>query len=282
MTHLAEYENPSFTQINSTIEELHIERQPDEPSGKLRGAVRNALDSAFRYNSVEKIVESLVTLSSSVDTHVSGWAKQTLETLHMRSPTSLKVALAAVRHGKNMTLGEALQMEMGIATAYCVSHIYQSSVFDVIIISFFIFILFQSGASPDFCTGISAVLIDKIQGRPAWSPENFEDVSPEILEGFFSNDSSYRAQMPRLSLPDTLLNHSINPMVFALPSESKIVELIRLSCQDGPVSLSRLLSDMQSLIKAKPGTKDKIIDVVHRRCRVVDDQGTTSVAWEEQ
>lgn len=71
-------------------------------------------------------------------------------------------------------------------------------------------------------------------------------------------------------------------MAFALPSESKIVELIRSSCQDGPVSLSRLVSDMESLIKEKLGTEEKIIDVVHRRCQVVGDQGTTIVAWKEQ
>lgn len=103
------------------------------------GVVRNALDSAFQHNSVEKIVKSLATLSSSPDTHVSGWAKQTLETLHMRSPTSLKVALAAIRRGKNMSLRDALQMEMGIATAYCVSHKPQRSVIDVIILFYCIF-----------------------------------------------------------------------------------------------------------------------------------------------
>lgn len=122
MTRLAEYENPSYTQINCTIEELHSECQPDEPPGKLMGAVRNALDSAFQHNSVENILDSLATFSSSPDTRVSEWAKQTLETLRMRSPTSLKVALAAIRRGVNMSLRDALQMEMGIATAYCVSH----------------------------------------------------------------------------------------------------------------------------------------------------------------
>jgi 3-hydroxyisobutyryl-CoA hydrolase len=258
MARLAEYENPTLDQINCTIEELHSERQPDEPSGKLMGAVRNVLDSAFRHSSVEKIFESLATLSSSPDTRVGGWAKQTLETLHMRSPTSLKVALAAIRRGVNMSLQDALQMEMGIATAYC------------------------SGASSDFCTGISALLIDKIQGRPAWSPDRVGDVSPEILDRFFSDDSGYRSKMPRLSFPDTPLDHSVDPMAFALPSESKILDLIRLSCKDGPVPLSRILSDMDSLIKQKLGTQEKVVDVVHRRCQVVDDQGSTIVSWKEQ
>jgi len=136
MARLAEYENPSFDQINCTIEELHSERQPDEPSGKLMGAVRNALDSAFRHNSVEEILESLEALTSSADIRVGGWAKQTLEILHMRSPTSLKVALAAIRRGGDMSLRDALQMEMGIATAYCVSHTPPRSVFDVDILLF--------------------------------------------------------------------------------------------------------------------------------------------------
>lgn len=69
-------------------------------------------------------------------------------------------------------------------------------------------------------------------------------------------------------------------MAFALPSESKIVELIRSSCKDGPVSLSHLLSDMGNLIKDKSGTKEKIIDVVQRRCQV--DESATIVAWKEQ
>jgi 3-hydroxyisobutyryl-CoA hydrolase len=76
---------------------------------------------AFRHDTVEEIVEDVTKLTSSSDDAVAKWASETLNTLHMRSPTSLKVALEAVRRGKKMTLLQALQMEMGIATAYCVS-----------------------------------------------------------------------------------------------------------------------------------------------------------------
>lgn len=124
--------------------------------------------------------------------------------------------------------------------------------------------------------------MDKIKGRPAWSPDRIEDVSPEILDRFFSSDSVYRSQMPRLSLPDSLLDHSINHTTFALPSEAKIMEFIRSSCENGPVSLPELLSDMESFVKQKLGTEEKILDVVHRRCQVVDNQGTTIVVWKEQ
>ncbi|KIJ69173.1 hypothetical protein HYDPIDRAFT_105755 [Hydnomerulius pinastri MD-312] len=256
--HLAEFDTLSFHKINRAIEELHAERQSDEPSGKLMGVVRHALDSAFRHDSVEEILSSLETLSSSPDTRVNGWAKQTLETLHMRSPTSLKVALSAIRRGKKMTLLEALQMEMGIATAYC------------------------SGASPDFRAGISAVLIEKTQGRPAWSPDKVEGVSPDILDRFFSESSAYRSAAPRLALPDYLQGRNLEPRFFALPTESEIMQSITSSCQKGPVVLSELLSDLDGLIKRKFGTKDKVLDIVHRRCEVVESQGTTLVTLKEQ
>ncbi|KAF9227718.1 3-hydroxyisobutyryl-coenzyme A hydrolase [Gyrodon lividus] len=256
LTHLAEFENPSFTQIHRTIEELHAEL--DEPSGKLTGVIRQVLDSAFRHDSVEEILKSLETLSSSPNTCVSGWAEQTLETLHMRSPTSLKVALSAIRRGKSMTLLEALQMEMGIATAYC------------------------SGASPDFRVGISAVLVDKIQGRPAWSPDKVEDVSSEILDRFFSEGSAYLSGTPQLSLPNYLKTRDLEPMAFALPTEPEILDMIKSSCKTGPVALSELLLDMDGFIKRKFGTKEKILDIVHRRCEVDDSQGTTIVTWKGQ
>lgn len=115
-----------------------------------------------------------------------------------------------------------------------------------------------------------------------WSPDSIEDVSPEILDRFFSDNSAYRSQTPRLSLSDTVLDPSVSSTTFALPPESKIVELIRTSCKDGPVSLSQLLSDMESFIKQKLGTREKILDVVHRRCQVIEDQGTTTATWKEQ
>lgn len=118
---MAEFDDPTFSQINRTIEELHAERQSYEPSSKLTGIVRQALDTAFSHNSIEEIFQSLEALKSASDARVQSWAEQTLETLHMRSPTSLKVALVALRRGKQMTLLEALQMEIRIASAFCVS-----------------------------------------------------------------------------------------------------------------------------------------------------------------
>jgi 3-hydroxyisobutyryl-CoA hydrolase len=118
---LAALEGAHVSVIDHTIEEFSSERQPDEPPMPFSGAKRNALDFAFQHNKVERIFEELEALTHNEDPSISKWATDTLTTLKLRSPTSLKVALKAIRKGKTMTLLEALDMELKIATAYCVS-----------------------------------------------------------------------------------------------------------------------------------------------------------------
>jgi len=110
--------------IDRTIEDFAAEREPTEPPAPFTGAKRIALDSAFRHNKVEHIIEDLEMFShTSANTSVKQWASDTLAMLHMCSPTSLKVALKAIRRGKKMSLLETLNMELKIATAFCVSFI---------------------------------------------------------------------------------------------------------------------------------------------------------------
>lgn len=118
---LSALENPQPFHINSIIEEFSTEREPDEPPTPLTGNVRSAMDLTFRHNEVEKIIADLEEVKRSEDVSVAGWATDALEHLHRMSPTSLKVALKAIRRGKTMNLREALEMELRIATAYCVS-----------------------------------------------------------------------------------------------------------------------------------------------------------------
>jgi 3-hydroxyisobutyryl-CoA hydrolase len=118
---LSALEDPHKTLVDRTIEEHSAERQPDEPPAPFIGDKRAALDFAFRHHTVEKIFDDLKLYCNDKDASISQWATDTLATLRLRSPTSLKVALHAIRKGKNMTLLEALEMELKIATAYCVS-----------------------------------------------------------------------------------------------------------------------------------------------------------------
>lgn len=120
LTHLAALDNPSHDLINATIEELYEERMSDEPPPTLIGVEREALDVAFGHDEVEDIMEHLKLLTSSTDKPVSKWAQRTTDELHKRSPTSLKVALRAIREGATKPLLDCLRMELRIATAYCV------------------------------------------------------------------------------------------------------------------------------------------------------------------
>jgi 3-hydroxyisobutyryl-CoA hydrolase len=106
--------------VDAAIEELHFERTADEPPPPFIGEKRMALDATFSNESVEQIVGALE-ITAGHETDLGGWANATLGELKSRSPTSLKVALEAVRRGKKITLGEVLQMEMGLATAFIVS-----------------------------------------------------------------------------------------------------------------------------------------------------------------
>jgi 3-hydroxyisobutyryl-CoA hydrolase len=106
--------------IDSTIEEFSSESSEDETKTTLIGARRSAIDSVFRHNEVESIFADLVQLTSHEDESVKTWASSTVHQLNERSPTSLKVSLAAIRRGKKLELREALNLELNVAAAFCV------------------------------------------------------------------------------------------------------------------------------------------------------------------
>jgi len=233
--------------VDAAIEELHFERSADESPPPLITEKRMALDDAFSRETVEEIVGALEAVSG-LDNDVGEWAKETLEALQLRSPTSLKVALEAVRRGRGMTLGQALQMEMQLATAYI------------------------NGASPDFFTGVTAVLIDKIKDRPKWTPETLAGVPGEkIVKDFFTQDSPFLTNMPQLALPS---GRSAPWPNFGLPSEEEIGRMVLGSHRtsgDKGLALGELLTRFDRLRSGKPGVKEKVFEVTLRRCRVAED-----------
>ncbi|KAI0748565.1 3-hydroxyisobutyryl-coenzyme A hydrolase [Daedaleopsis nitida] len=247
---LAALEEPTYQMINDLLEQ---ERSDAESEGglvsPLVGATRVALDSAFSHNTVEDIVAQLTEFSTGHgEEAVRKWAANTLDTLSLRSPTSLKVALAAIRRGKQMLLLDALQMEMNIATAFC------------------------SGDSPDFKTGVTTVIVDKIKERPAWSPAELKDVSDtHILETFFDKYSPTRGTAPELQPPSYLpsSNELMDPMRYALPMEHEIRSMVDGSHRNSgatAVTLDELLSNFRRLRGDKPGLREKILEVVQRKC----------------
>jgi len=112
---------------------------------------RNLIDRCFSFNTVEEIFEALQGESNAIG---RDWLKGTLK----KSPTSLKLALALLRHTKGMPLREVLALDFQVSQ-HCVKH-------------------------HDFFEGIRAVLIDKDQ-NPSWNPHHLGDVTPEMIKEYF-------------------------------------------------------------------------------------------------
>ncbi|KZT27345.1 ClpP/crotonase [Neolentinus lepideus HHB14362 ss-1] len=256
------------------------------PSGPHTGAVRAALDAAFSYRSVADILDALLLLShrsslpdAALDVgfrnftreevvEAEAWARRTREALGARSPTSLVVALEAQRRGREAlerggnVLREALGMELGVATA------------------------FVNGASPDFATGVRAVLIDKLpkDQRPAWEPSDIEAINEdEIIKKFFDESSPFFDPKPQLDIPKEFAERPISdPNRYALPSEKEIESVIRGSHRtsgDFGMTVEELVDKCERDLapgsrksrRTKGGIREKVVDVVRRKCEVEEE-----------
>jgi len=249
---LSALEKPTYAQVNEAIEDLHYDREPTDPAAPLSGAIRVALDSAFSQETVEGIVAKLKTFTTDdAGANVVSWAKDTLAMLEERSPTSLKIALTAIRNGKSLNLLECFKMELGIATAFC------------------------HAASPDFRTGVTYVLLEKEAGRPAWSPDSLEQVDITSLKAsFFPSDT----ESPQLVLPEALRDSSPSVASFlryGLPLEDELQALVEgshASSGSAALTLQELITKVEDLRGEKRGAATKVREVVRRRC-VVDQDG---------
>ncbi|KAI0032817.1 3-hydroxyisobutyryl-coenzyme A hydrolase [Vararia minispora EC-137] len=245
---LAMVEKVSFEHVNNALNELHGEREPSDPPSRFLGAIRNALDDAFSQRDVQGIIDRLNLYGSG---EVSGssaevvrWAKDTLNMLEDRSPTSLKVALKAVRKGKTMSLLEAFDMEMGMASVYC------------------------TGSVPDFKTGVSTVIREKLRTRPAWTPSTLADVPDvDIEKTFFEVAGAKRLQ---LEYPPFVVDRQPrDPMAYALPTEERIRRLVKGEDKKSTgtaLTLEELLKEVDNLTGFKPGTRDKVLETIDRKC----------------
>lgn len=262
LENLAALEKPTYAQVNDTIEDLHYDREPTDPVTPLTGAIRVALDSAFSQGTVEGIIAALQTFTTNdSDVDVAQWAKDTLAILEERSPTSLKIALTAIRKGRLLDLLDSFKMELGIAAALCVSSLVDSLLYGRLTTS-------QHGVSPDLHTGVTSVL-QKVAGRPAWSPASLDQVEVASVEAsFFKPD----ANSPQLIFPEALRN-SHPPLAsflrYGLPSEDELQALVEgrhASSGSGALTLRELITKFEDLRGGKHGVARKVQEVVGRRC----------------
>jgi enoyl-CoA hydratase len=87
------------------------------------------------------------------------FASQTLETMQLKSPTSMAIALEQVKRGATMGFADVMRMEYRIVCRIADGH--------------------------DFYEGVRAVIVDKDQS-PVWKPRRIEDIDPAAIAAHFA------------------------------------------------------------------------------------------------
>ncbi len=121
-------------------------------------AHRRAIDRIFAADSVEEILVRL-DAEAATASHDAGWAREVATAIRAKAPLSLKIALAQMRHGRNWSFAECMQVEFRIVSRVAYGH--------------------------DFYEGIRAVIIDK-DNRPRWRPPNLAEVTAASVEHHFA------------------------------------------------------------------------------------------------
>ncbi|MBV9654977.1 MAG: enoyl-CoA hydratase/isomerase family protein [Acetobacteraceae bacterium] len=118
------------------------------------GPHRALIDRAFAHDTVEAILRAL-------DQDGSAFARRTAEQIATKSPTSLKLALRALREARSLaSLQDCLRLEYRLMTRILPRH--------------------------DLREGIRAAVIDKDR-NPKWQPASLAEIRPEALDPYFAS-----------------------------------------------------------------------------------------------
>ncbi|MFI2259775.1 enoyl-CoA hydratase/isomerase family protein [Streptomyces tubercidicus] len=130
-----------------------MERYVRQPPPGVLAEQRAWIDTCYRADTVEEIISRL-------RAHPDPEAARAAETLTERSPTALKVTLAALRRARRLgPLERVLEQEYRVSCAALSSH--------------------------DLTEGIRAQVIDKDRA-PKWSPDTLADVTDADVDRFFT------------------------------------------------------------------------------------------------
>lgn len=120
--------------------------------------------------------------------------------------------------------------------------------------------------------------MDKIKVRPQWSPSEIKDIQDEdISEKFFSKYSPENGTAPAIVPPPYLSNVTdlADPMKFALPTEAEIRSMVDGSHRSSgatTITLDELLTMFDRMRNGKAGMREKILEVVDRKCFLEQDK----------
>lgn len=137
----------------------------------------------------------------------------------------------------------------------------------------------RGDTSPDFKTGVTAVLVERAKGRPNWKPSTLAEVSASDIEAkFFPSPKSPGYESLTDLIPKALrpLAQSLSrPSRWALPLEEEISRLVRgshESSDSNALTVQELVERVEKQKFGKHGVVAKVMDTVARRCEE-DEEG---------
>jgi 3-hydroxyisobutyryl-CoA hydrolase len=228
--------NNTISEFTSNLPSPDIEKAK---TGNITGELRVTIDRCFRFNSIQEIISALEVETSSSSTFISEWAKTTLKTIGIRSPTSLKVTLKQLRLGRNWNIAETFIKEHAMAATFM--------------------------AHPDFTEGVSARLINKPPTNPVWKPATLDGISSQEVNKFFLLPSESEQLRLIDPLPESKVDSAYQDYPharFALPREQNIREIV---LEKGGEGKKAVMKEVLSQWKQKIGVKEKVNEVLARK-----------------
>lgn len=131
--------------------EVLLEEFSGDPGDSELAHTRGLIDAAFSGNRVEEIV-------SRIEGAGDAWSAKQAKVLTSKSPTALKLTLAALRKGADLSFEDVMRQDLR-ASVWCLS-------------------------GKDFYEGVRAVIIDK-DNAPAWDPTTLASVNDNDIAGAF-------------------------------------------------------------------------------------------------
>ena len=119
--------------------------------------MRRAIDRCFSPDRIEDILSALMHLAGTGNDQ-SQWAADMVQTIRRQSPTSLKLALAQMRYGRQHSFEDCMAAEFRIVSRVIYGH--------------------------DMYEGVRAVIVDK-DNAPRWSPATLDEVSDTMIDSYF-------------------------------------------------------------------------------------------------
>ncbi|KAH0547537.1 hypothetical protein FGG08_000262 [Glutinoglossum americanum] len=228
-----------FRIIDNTIEEF-VTGLPDDEPLTLVGETREAVDRCFCHDTIEDILSALAKEGTP-------WAERTIQALHERSPTSVRVTLRQMRLGRRWSIAEAFQREYHIA-GKLMDH-------------------------PDFTEGVFARLIRKPAETPKWQPASLESTNDVDTEAFFKVEGEQKLQLIN-SNSEVGDYHEYPHRWLVLPREQEIEYVVR----EGQKTADEVIEHFVETRRGKAGVREKVSEVLARKTRAAKDHGG-KLAW---